>query len=149
MLGGKNGRTLFMVAQRWFGPDRVDELVGARKGQGHLVDYPTDWAWSATAERELGLPDVGKVVRLKRESMARQRPDTYELIAPGNPFSRQCQLRPSVETPVVMPPSTSRTSAARSHGSQRSTPIVGSAESSRTPSDFQSSAAMPPTAAGR
>jgi hypothetical protein len=72
MLGGKNGRTLFMVAQRWFGPDRIDELVGARKGQGHLVDYPTDWAWSATAERELGLPDVGKVVRPRRESMARR-----------------------------------------------------------------------------
>jgi len=33
MLGGEDGRTLFMVAQKWFGPDRIDELVEARTGQ--------------------------------------------------------------------------------------------------------------------
>jgi sugar lactone lactonase YvrE len=33
MLGGEDGRTLFMVAQRWFGPDRMDELIPARTGQ--------------------------------------------------------------------------------------------------------------------
>jgi sugar lactone lactonase YvrE len=33
MLGGDDGRTLFMVAQRWFGPDNLDELIAARTGQ--------------------------------------------------------------------------------------------------------------------
>ena len=33
MLGGDDGRTLFMVAQRWFGPDQMDELIAARTGQ--------------------------------------------------------------------------------------------------------------------
>lgn len=33
MLGGEDGRTLFMVAQMWFGPDRRDELIRARTGQ--------------------------------------------------------------------------------------------------------------------
>jgi sugar lactone lactonase YvrE len=33
MLGGDDGRTLFMVAQRWFGPDNMDELIAARTGQ--------------------------------------------------------------------------------------------------------------------
>jgi sugar lactone lactonase YvrE len=33
MLGGDDGRTLFMVAARWFGPDRIDELVKAKTGQ--------------------------------------------------------------------------------------------------------------------
>jgi sugar lactone lactonase YvrE len=33
MLGGEDGRTLFMVAQKWFGPDRMDELIRARTGQ--------------------------------------------------------------------------------------------------------------------
>ena len=33
MLGGDDGRTLFMVAQRWFGPDRMDELIAAQTGQ--------------------------------------------------------------------------------------------------------------------
>lgn len=32
-LGGEDGRTLFMVAQRWFGPDRMDELIQAKTGQ--------------------------------------------------------------------------------------------------------------------
>jgi sugar lactone lactonase YvrE len=32
MLGGEDGRTLFMVAQRWFGPDKMDELISARTG---------------------------------------------------------------------------------------------------------------------
>lgn len=33
MLGGEDGRTLFMVVQEWFGPDRMDELIEARTGQ--------------------------------------------------------------------------------------------------------------------
>ena len=33
MLGGDDGRTLFMVVAKWFGPDRIDELVQARTGQ--------------------------------------------------------------------------------------------------------------------
>jgi sugar lactone lactonase YvrE len=33
MLGGEDGRTLFMVAQKWFGPDRMDELIEARTGR--------------------------------------------------------------------------------------------------------------------
>ncbi|MDQ3870900.1 MAG: SMP-30/gluconolactonase/LRE family protein [Chloroflexota bacterium] len=33
MLGGDDGRTLFMVAQRWFGPDKMDELIAAKTGQ--------------------------------------------------------------------------------------------------------------------
>ena len=33
MLGGEDGRTLFMVAQRWFGPDKMAELIEARTGQ--------------------------------------------------------------------------------------------------------------------
>jgi sugar lactone lactonase YvrE len=33
MLGGEDGRTLFMVVQEWFGPDRMDELFAARTGQ--------------------------------------------------------------------------------------------------------------------
>jgi sugar lactone lactonase YvrE len=33
MLGGEDGKTLFMVVARWFGPDRIEELVQARTGQ--------------------------------------------------------------------------------------------------------------------
>jgi sugar lactone lactonase YvrE len=33
MLGGDDGRTLFMVVAKWFGPDRMDELVQAKTGQ--------------------------------------------------------------------------------------------------------------------
>ena len=33
MLGGEDGRTLFMVAARWFGPDRMEELIQAGTGQ--------------------------------------------------------------------------------------------------------------------
>jgi sugar lactone lactonase YvrE len=33
MLGGEDGRTLFMVVQQWFGPDRMDELIEAKTGQ--------------------------------------------------------------------------------------------------------------------
>ena len=33
MLGGEDGRTLFMVAQRWFGPDKMAELIAAKTGQ--------------------------------------------------------------------------------------------------------------------
>ena len=45
---------------------------------------------------------------------------------------------------VASPPSTSRTSASRTQGTQRSSPIVGSADSSRRPSDFHSIEVMPP-----
>jgi sugar lactone lactonase YvrE len=33
MLGGEDGRTLFMVVAKWFGPDRIDELLQAKTGQ--------------------------------------------------------------------------------------------------------------------
>jgi sugar lactone lactonase YvrE len=33
MLGGEDGRTLFMVVAEWFGPDRMDELKQAKTGQ--------------------------------------------------------------------------------------------------------------------
>ena len=33
MLGGEYGRTLFMVVAKWFGPDRIDELIQAKTGQ--------------------------------------------------------------------------------------------------------------------
>ena len=33
MLGGDDGRTLFMVVAEWFGPDRMDELINAKTGQ--------------------------------------------------------------------------------------------------------------------
>jgi hypothetical protein len=33
MLGGEDGRTLFMVAQKWFGADKMDELIRARTGR--------------------------------------------------------------------------------------------------------------------
>jgi sugar lactone lactonase YvrE len=33
MLGGEDGRTLFMVVAKWFGPDRMDELLEAQTGQ--------------------------------------------------------------------------------------------------------------------
>jgi sugar lactone lactonase YvrE len=33
MLGGEDGRTLFMVAQKWFGPGRMDELIRAKTGK--------------------------------------------------------------------------------------------------------------------
>ena len=32
MLGGADGRTLFMVVAKWFGPDKIDELVEAKTG---------------------------------------------------------------------------------------------------------------------
>ena len=38
---------------------------------------------------------------------------------------------------AASPPSTSRTSASRTHGTQRSSPMLGSAVSSSTPTDFQ------------
>jgi sugar lactone lactonase YvrE len=42
MLGGDDGRTLFMVVAQWFGPDRMDELIEARTGQilAARVDVP-------------------------------------------------------------------------------------------------------------
>ena len=45
---------------------------------------------------------------------------------------------------VASPPSTSSTSASRTQGTQRSAPIVGSADSSSRPSDFHSIEVMPP-----
>jgi sugar lactone lactonase YvrE len=33
MLGGEDGRTLFMVVAKWFGPDRIGELMEAKTGQ--------------------------------------------------------------------------------------------------------------------
>jgi sugar lactone lactonase YvrE len=33
MLGGDDGKTLFMVVAEWFGPDRMDELIEAGTGQ--------------------------------------------------------------------------------------------------------------------
>jgi sugar lactone lactonase YvrE len=33
MLGGEDGRTLFMLVARWFGPDKIDELLQAKTGQ--------------------------------------------------------------------------------------------------------------------
>jgi sugar lactone lactonase YvrE len=33
MLGGEDGTTLFMVAQKWFGPDKMTELIQAKTGQ--------------------------------------------------------------------------------------------------------------------
>jgi sugar lactone lactonase YvrE len=33
MLGGDDGRTLFMVVAKWLGPDRIDELLQAKTGQ--------------------------------------------------------------------------------------------------------------------
>jgi sugar lactone lactonase YvrE len=33
MLGGNDGRTLFMVVAKWFGPDRIAELQRAKTGQ--------------------------------------------------------------------------------------------------------------------
>jgi sugar lactone lactonase YvrE len=42
MLGGDDGRTLFMVVAKWFGPERMDELIEARTGQvlAALVEVP-------------------------------------------------------------------------------------------------------------
>ena len=33
MLGGDDGKTLFMVAQKWFGPDKMEELIRAKTGK--------------------------------------------------------------------------------------------------------------------
>ena len=33
MLGGDDGRTLFMVVAEWYGPDRMEELIAARTGR--------------------------------------------------------------------------------------------------------------------
>jgi sugar lactone lactonase YvrE len=33
MLGGEDGRTLFMVVAEWFGPERMEELIAAGTGQ--------------------------------------------------------------------------------------------------------------------
>jgi sugar lactone lactonase YvrE len=33
MLGGEDGKTLFMVVAKWFGPERMDELIAAKTGR--------------------------------------------------------------------------------------------------------------------
>ena len=38
MLGGPDRRTLYVMASKWFGPDKVDELLAARTGQVVAVD---------------------------------------------------------------------------------------------------------------
>jgi sugar lactone lactonase YvrE len=42
MLGGEDGRTLFMVVAKWFGPDKIAELIEAKTGQILMtrVDVP-------------------------------------------------------------------------------------------------------------
>ena len=42
MLGGDDGQTLFMVVAKWFGPDRMEELIEAKTGQilTKSVDVP-------------------------------------------------------------------------------------------------------------
>ena len=42
MLGGEDGKSLFMVVAKWFGPDRMDELLEAKTGQllAARVDVP-------------------------------------------------------------------------------------------------------------
>lgn len=44
MLGGDDGRTLFMVAARWFGPDRMEELIQAGTGKVLAVRAPAPHA---------------------------------------------------------------------------------------------------------
>jgi sugar lactone lactonase YvrE len=44
MLGGDDGRTLFMIAQKWFGPDRMDELIEARTGMVIAARVPVPHA---------------------------------------------------------------------------------------------------------
>jgi sugar lactone lactonase YvrE len=46
MLGGEDGRTLFMVVAKWFGPDRMDELLEAKTGQvlmAHVAEPHAGW----------------------------------------------------------------------------------------------------------
>jgi sugar lactone lactonase YvrE len=40
MLGGPDGRTLFMLAAKWLGPDKVDEALALRSGQIRVADAP-------------------------------------------------------------------------------------------------------------
>jgi sugar lactone lactonase YvrE len=44
MLGGQDGKTLFMVVAQWFGPDKIDELVSAKTGQILTVRVATPHA---------------------------------------------------------------------------------------------------------
>jgi len=44
MLGGPEGRTLFMVAAEWWGIEKVDEAVAARTGQVLVADAPAPGA---------------------------------------------------------------------------------------------------------
>ena len=41
MLGGEDRRTLFMMANRFLGPDKFDEMLAERAGQVLTVDVPT------------------------------------------------------------------------------------------------------------
>ena len=38
MLGGPDGRTLFMMANDFMGPDRFDEMLAKRAGQVLVTD---------------------------------------------------------------------------------------------------------------
>jgi len=40
MLGGPDGRTLFILAAKWLGPDKVDEALALRSGQILVADAP-------------------------------------------------------------------------------------------------------------
>jgi sugar lactone lactonase YvrE len=50
MLGGQDGRTLFMIVARWPGPDRIDELVQAKTGQV-LINQPRGYTTCQLALR--------------------------------------------------------------------------------------------------
>jgi sugar lactone lactonase YvrE len=41
MLGGPDGKTLFLAADEWRGIERVDEAVADRTGQILAIDAPT------------------------------------------------------------------------------------------------------------
>ena len=40
MLGGPDGQTLFILAAKWLGPDKVDEALALRSGQILVADAP-------------------------------------------------------------------------------------------------------------
>jgi len=44
MLGGPDGRTLFMMANEFLGPDRFDEMLAKRSGQVLVADVPVPGA---------------------------------------------------------------------------------------------------------
>ena len=44
MLGGEDGRTLFMMANRFLGPDKFDQMLAERTGQVLIADVPVPGA---------------------------------------------------------------------------------------------------------